>query len=100
MSRTQPDAPDLPDWIYFEYNRAFMTVFHYPNGRSEFHDFRVDTKYHTLMISQQWLTPGSDIFKGTWERKGDTMTLTGSWGNRAQTAMTLERKQMPVKDHE
>ncbi len=94
-----PDEPDLPDWIYFEYNRAYWAEFHYPDGRSETHDFRVDAKDHTLMISRQWLTPGSDIFKGTWECKGDTMTITGSWGSHAPIAMTLKRKQMPVKDH-
>jgi hypothetical protein len=100
VTRAQPEATDLPDWIYFEYNRAFMTVFHYQSGKSDFHDFRVNEKDHTLIISKRWLTPGSDIFKGTWERKGDTMTLTGSWANHAQTAMTLERTNMPVKDHE
>jgi len=58
----QQDA-DLPDWIYFEYNRAYMTVFHFANGKSETHDFRVDNTAKSIGIGQQWLTSGSDIFK-------------------------------------
>lgn len=93
------DEAGLPDWIYFEYNCAHLTVFRYPDGHSEMHDFRVNSQDHTLTISKRWLVPGSDVFKGTWDRKGDTVILTGTWRNDGQTAMTLERKQMPVKDH-
>ncbi|MHB1959098.1 MAG: hypothetical protein ACYCO5_08705 [Acidobacteriaceae bacterium] len=96
----RPAQPDLPDWIYFEYNRAHMTIFHFPDGHSEMHDFRVDPQDRALTISKQRLVPGSDIFKGAWDRNGDTMTLAGLWDNRTQIAMTLQRKQMPVKDHE
>jgi hypothetical protein len=95
-----PAQSDPPDWIYFEYNRAHMVIFHYPDGRSEMHDFRVNPQDHTLAISREWLTPGSDIFKGTWDRKGDAMTLSGSWWNGALAVMALQRKQMPVKDHQ
>ena len=92
--------PGLPDWIYFEYNRAFMTVFQYPDGRLEYHDFRVDARTHTLTISQQWLRPGSDIFNGTWRREGNIMTISGEWHGSDPLTLTLQRKQMPVKDHE
>jgi hypothetical protein len=100
VTQIHPDQPGLPDWIYFEYNRAHMTIFRYPGGTfSGLQDFRVDAKNHMLIISRQWLTPGSDIFKGRWDREADTITLTGSWGSHAPIAMTLKRKQMPVKDH-
>lgn len=100
VSQIQPETADMPDWIYFEYNRAFMTVFHYPNGRSELHDFRVDVKDDKLIIGTRWLTAGSDVFKGTWDRKGDIMTLQGAWGDNTRVTMKLERKHMPVKDHQ
>lgn len=100
VSRTQPDVQGFPDWMYFEYNRAFMAVFHYPGGTSETHDFRVDSQGHKLTISQQWLRPGADTFNGIWARNGDTLTLKGSWHNLEQLTVTLERKQMPVKDHQ
>lgn len=64
ISNTTPSAPDMSDWIYFEYNRAFLAVFQYPSGKLEYHDFRVDPQSHPLMISRQWLQPGSDIFDG------------------------------------
>lgn len=98
-SRIEPANAALPDWIYFEYNRAHLAVFHFPDGRYVSHDFRVDAKNHELTISQQWLIPGSDIFKGTWKRQGDTMRLNGSWGNGQYSCMVMKRKPMPVRDH-
>ena len=100
VSNAEPGIPNFPDWIYFEYNRAFMVVFQYPDGRFETHDFRVDDRTHTLMISPQWLAPGSEIFNGTWTREGNTLILTGTWHNRELLTVTLQRRQMPIKDHE
>jgi hypothetical protein len=90
----------IPKKIYFEYNRAYMCVFLMPNGAEEWHDFRVDEKEHSLMVSQQWLTPGSEIFKGQWIRDGDHMTLDGSWRGGAPVAVKFEREKMRVKDHQ
>lgn len=95
----QPMIELGPDWIYFEYNRAFMAVFHFPDGHTETHDFRVDPVQKSLTISKEWLTPGSDIFKGKWVRDGDILKLTGTWHNGMPVEMTLQRKPMPVKDH-
>lgn len=101
VSSAAPLTPDLPDWIYFEYNRAYKTVFQYPGGRQEPHDFRVDPRTHSLMISQQWFQPGTDIvFDGAWKRQGDTLTITGKWHGNEPLTITLHRKQMPVKNHE
>jgi hypothetical protein len=100
LTQTQPTRPDLPQWFYFEYNRAHMVVFDYSDGKSETHDFRVDPRTKTLNIAREWLMPGSDVFKGTWERDGDTLHIRGTWGNTATVDMTLQRKQVRVKDHE
>lgn len=94
-----PTLPDIPDWIYFEYNRAFMTVFHFPSGKSEVHDFRVDKGQRTLTISERWLTPGSNIFEGKWDRDGDVLELRGVWRNSVAVNITLKRKHERVKDH-
>lgn len=89
-----------PEWIYFEYNRAYMVVFRFPNGTTETHDFRVDPQAKTLKIAGRWLNPGSEIFEGRWNRSGDKMTVNGVWHNTTPLSLTLERKQMPVKDHQ
>jgi hypothetical protein len=97
--QAQPARPEIPQWIYFEYNRAYMAVFRFPNGDSETHDFRVDDRAKTLSISKEWLTPGSEIFQGTWERSGDTLSIRGMWSSTLPETITLRRKQMPVTDH-
>lgn len=96
----RPNDVATPEWIYFEYNRAYMVVFGFPNGTTETHDFRVDPEAKTLKIAGEWLTAGSEVFDGHWDRNGDKMTLSGVWHNTAPIRMTLERKQMPVKDHQ
>mgnify|MGYP006892764468 FL=1 len=100
LVKAQPESAKLPSWIYFEYNRAHMVVFRFPNGKSEMHDFRADPRTKTLNISREWLSPGSDVFEGSWERDGDTLRVHGTWGNAAPVDMIFERKHMPVKDHE
>ena len=99
VTSMEPAVPEAPDWIYFEYNRAFMTIFQYPGGRQEMHDFRVDPAQKTLAISQEWLTQGAEIFKGGWERNGDDLILKGMWAKDTPVTIVLKRKQMPVKDH-
>lgn len=100
VSSAQPPDVALPDWIYFEYNRAYMVVFHFANGATETHDFRVDPKAKTLKIANEWLTAGSEIFDGHWNRSGDTILVSGMWHKTTPVNMTLEHKQMPVKDHQ
>ena len=99
---TQPQEvdADLPEWIYFEYNRAHMVVFQFSNGKTETHDFRIDLREHTLDISQQWLRPNSDVLSGKWVRNGDQLVIEGKWNGKALGPIALQRKQMPVKDHQ
>ena len=94
-----PARTDLPEWIYFEYNRAYMVVFQFSDGKTETHDFRVDEQAKELNISSEWLTAGTDIFHGSWKRLGDAMTLSGTWSGNQPVELTMQRKQMPVKDH-
>ena len=97
---SQPRRPDLPRWIYFEYNRAHMAVFQFADRSFATHDFRVDSTTGQILISKQWLTPGSDIFDGTWQRSGDKLTIQGKWNSALLARMTFRRKHMPVKDHQ
>lgn len=94
-----PHNADVPAWIYFEYNRANMAVFRFADGSSETHDFRVDDTSQTINIGQDWLTPGTDILKGTWSRSGDIMTLTGNWKGIVPVRLLFKRKPMKIKDH-
>jgi hypothetical protein len=93
-------ADNMPDWIYFEYNRAFMVVFHLPNGEYETHDFRVNEPLKSLTISKEWLTPGGEIFNGKWIRSADQLKLEGVWHRGQPITMELVRKPMPIKDHQ
>jgi hypothetical protein len=90
----------IPSWIYFEYNRAYMVVFRYADGKSETHDFRVGDGTKTIAIGEDWLTPGTSILKGNWSRAGDTMSLTGVWKGEGTISLTLHRKSMRIKDHQ
>jgi hypothetical protein len=90
---------DVPAWIYFEYNRAYMAVFRFADGRSETHDFRVDDASKTLNVGQEWLSPGADIFKGTWTRSDDTMKVSGDWKGTVPVRLLLKRKPVKIKDH-
>ena len=67
---------------------------------TETHDFRVDGNQKTLTISAEWLTPGSEILKANWNRSGDTLDVTGTWGKKLPIHLTLERKPMRIKDHQ
>ena len=100
MTQVEPALNAAPDWIYFEYNRAFWTEFHYADGHWETHDFRVDREGRTLSIAKKWLTPGSDIFEGVWSRRGDQLTLTGTWNGTQAVRIELARKSVRVKDHD
>jgi hypothetical protein len=94
-------SADLPAWIYFEYNRAHMAVFQFSNGSFETTDFRVNPQAKTLTITQQWLDPASqEIFRGTWIRDGNSMTLQGIWKGAKPVRLTLQRKAMPIEDHQ
>ncbi len=48
-----PATTDMPEWIYFEYNRAYMVVFQFSDGKRETHDFRVDEQAKELNISNE-----------------------------------------------
>ena len=58
-----PHDSDVPAWIFFEYNRAYMAVFQFADDSSESLDFRVNDASSTLDIGGEWLTPGTDILK-------------------------------------
>ena len=96
----EPASSRIPEWIYFEYNRAHMVVFRFADGKTETHDFRADPTKQTLTISKTWLFPGSDILDSKWQRDGDTMHLKGQWDSTMPVQLTLERKQMRIKDHQ
>ena len=89
----------IPAWIYFEYNRAYMVVFRFADGRTETHDFRVDDASKTLQIGNDWLTPGTDTFEGTWSRANDMMTVRGKWRRTTSVELLLKRKPMQIRDH-
>jgi hypothetical protein len=92
---------DLPEWIYFEYNRAHMAVFQFSNGSFETRDFRVNPQAKTLTITQRWLNPASqEIFRGTWIRDGNRMTLQGVWEGAKPVRITFQREPMHIKDHQ
>ena len=94
VTDVQPVTEGVPKRIYFEYNRAYMCVFLMPDGTTESHDFRTDPSSRSINISRHWLTPGSEIFQGSWERDGNLLRLSGKWKGSVPLVLVLNREQM------
>ena len=65
----QVDPPSLagqvPQTIFFEFNRAGMAVFKSGAGEYQQHDFDLDPSTHRLRVWQKWMDRSSQIFEGT-----------------------------------
>ena len=68
----------VPDRIYFERNRAYMSVFAYADS-SRTHHFEVDEGERALEIWNQWLRKGDKVFSGTYDLKQDRLELRGTF---------------------
>ncbi|MCX6590121.1 MAG: hypothetical protein NTZ56_01225 [Acidobacteria bacterium] len=84
----------IPQRIYFEYNRAYMSVFKFANGSSVTHHFQANPDSHSLDIWQKWLSKGAKIFTGTYVLDGTRLVLRGELENLGKIALELEKRQV------
>ncbi len=85
-------AASMPSHLYFERNRAWMSVFRYDDVFDTNH-FEVNPSEQTIGIWETWMGKGDRLFDGQYELHGDSaLALTGTLeGNRVD--MTLQRMQ-------
>ncbi|MDQ3713102.1 MAG: hypothetical protein M3388_12905, partial [Acidobacteriota bacterium] len=65
--------------IYFEYNRAFMTVFRFGDSKWTTHHFELNPQTGQINVWEKWLTKGNGIFSGQYELAGDKLILRGQY---------------------
>ena len=76
----------FPSRIYFERNRAYMSVFAYADS-SRTHHFEVNEDEKVLEIWEQWLRKGDKVFSGEYDLTENRLELRG----------TLEVASVPVR---
>lgn len=85
-------AADTPSVIFFEKNRAHMSVFKHSDGSYEWHHFEVNPDTQTIAVWQHWLRKGAKIFDGQYEISGVHLQLKGRLANRAEESVITLRK--------
>lgn len=69
-------ADMMPERIYFEYNRAYMTVFAYPDSNKT-HHFVVNESDNSLSIWDLWLRKDDLLFAGKFEWESESLMVEG-----------------------
>jgi hypothetical protein len=87
-------AAQLPKVLFFEYNRAYMTVFKTNDGVYKTHHFEIDRNNHRIQIWEAWLNKGSQIFAGTYGLAGAELTLDGTWRDVGGIGLRLRRRHL------
>ena len=85
-------AGQVPTTIYFEYNRAHMTVFKLKDGAYRTHHFEVQGNDGGVTLWEQWLRKGAEIFSGHYTLEGPSLRLSGRWQNIGALELTLHRR--------
>jgi hypothetical protein len=78
-------ADSVPVRVYFERNRAHMSVFQYPSSEAT-HHFEVDPRGRTIRIWERWLRKGGPIFSGAYVLSGGSLLLDGRLGTAGAPA--------------
>lgn len=79
--------------IYFEYNRAFMTVFRFGDGKWTTHHFELNPQTKQIDVWEKWLTKGDEIFSGQYELAGDKLVLRGQYRpSRQPVVIELQKR--------
>ena len=63
--------------IYFEQNRAFMTVFRFGNDKWKEHHFETNPQTSEINIWDKWLVKGNTLFSGQYELQDNKLFLKG-----------------------
>jgi hypothetical protein len=94
--RVEPESASgsVPRTMFFEYNRAHLSVFKFSDNTYVTHHFEANPNGKTLEIWEEWLSKGSRVFKGSYALEGGKLSLRGNLDNRGDVAMELERKKV------
>ena len=68
----------MPMTVFFEYNRASMTVFKTREGVYQTHHFDVDKENHQIQVGEKWEGKGAEIFRGSYMLTDPELTLNGN----------------------
>jgi hypothetical protein len=79
--------------IYFEYNRAFMTVFRFGDNKWTEHHFETDPQTREINVWEKWLSKEQQIFAGQYDLAGNKLILRGQYKPSGQTVTLELRKQ-------
>lgn len=92
--RAEPASlePELPERVFFEYNRAYMVVFRARDGSCATHHFEVETKAGTIRVWREWLSKGAPVFSGTWTVAGPDLVLAGTLADSRHAVLHLHRR--------
>lgn len=64
--------------IYFEHNRAYMTVFKFGDDKWETHNFETNPETKEINIWEKWLQKDKEIFGGKYQMADGKMILEGT----------------------
>ncbi len=73
----EPDNRQVPERIYFEFNRAYQARFRYSESFSDPLHFTVDSENYSLKIWDTWLDKETKLFDGTYKLNNDTLKIRG-----------------------
>ena len=65
--------------IYFEYNRAFMTVFRFGDNKWRTHHFEINPETKEINIWKEWLSKNGKVFTGKYQIINGKMILDGAF---------------------
>jgi hypothetical protein len=71
-----------------------MCVFKFADGSYVTHHFQANPDGRTLEIGTQWLSKGSQIFKGSYALDGARLTLRGDLESTGNVVLELDRRQV------
>ena len=75
----QSPATDKPlTKIYFEHNRAFMTVFKFGDDKWKTHNFEIKPETKEINIWEKWLNKDKEIFVGKYQLTNEKLILDGT----------------------
>jgi hypothetical protein len=84
---------DAPSAVFFERNRAHLSVFKNGDGSYQWHHFEVNPDTRTIAIWQHWLRKGPKMFDGSYELSGMHLQLRGRLASDAEeSVITLRRR--------
>lgn len=79
--------------VYFEHNRAFMTVFRFGDDKWKTHHFEINPETHEINIWEKWLSKDAKIFTGKYHLNDGKLTLDGVFNESEQPVkIELENK--------